>query len=379
MNKLFKIILNIARSIAVPIFNFLIAIIAVKYLGKENWGDFIQILLWIYFVAFISNFGNKDYLLRKYSENPTKLYADFSVAFTTRSVFLTLSLLLLLFFPIKTALLSILLSFLIFTYQSLESLILYKQKFRAQLIAEIVGVSVILSLIFLKKEITTETLLVSYCLSFLLKFSIVFSSLKINFKQIEVRFSKKLIRLLIPFFLIGFSGWLASKIDLYVVNILLPKTELASYQLLITAFLMLQAFAGFIMYPFSKHIYRLNEKSILKLKRILLLVSLPLISFCTFVIWSILECIVKLDLSLDLYFLGGLSALPIFFFMVDIFEFYKKKKEKVVMRINFATAIISLILTLILIPIYGIKGALFSVVISQFLLLFLYKSKWIHH
>lgn len=377
MNKLFKIILNIARSIAVPIFNFLIAIIAVKYLGKENWGNFIQILLWIYFVAFISNFGNKDYLLRKYSENPSRIYTNFSVAFVTRSIFLLSSLLLILFFSVKIALLSMLLSILIFAYQSLESLVLYKQKFGIQLIAEIAGFSVIIGFIFLKKEVTTDVILIAYCLSFLLKFLLVFSNLKISFYSLEIRFSKKLIQTLIPFFLIGLSGWLASKIDLYVVTILLTKSELASYQLLITAFLMLQAFAAFIMYPFSKHIYRLNKKSVLKLKKILMLVSLPIISICTIIIWCILELIVKLNLNFDLYILGGLSALPIFFFMVDIFELYKQKKEKIVMYINFIVAFISLLLTLLLIPIYGLKGAMLSVVISQYLLVILYKSKFL--
>ncbi len=374
MNKLFKIFLNIARSLSVPIFNFLITIIGIKYLGKENWGDFIQVLLWIYFVVFISNFGNKDYLLRTYSKKPSKIYRDFSIAFVSRTVFLLLSLFLFLFFSFEISLLGVLLSVLIYLYQSMESLVIYKQKFTSQLIAEILGFTIILTFVTYYNPLNTKVLLIAYCLAFLLKFIVVLVALKIDFKQMKFRYSLKQIKLLLPFFLIGFSGWLASKIDLYMVNIFLPKDQLAAYQLLMTAFLMLQAFASFIIYPFTKHIYRLNKKSILKIKRILLLVSLPLISICTFIIWFVLERIVKLDLSLELYVLGALSALPIFFFMIDIFQFYKQGKEKIVLYINFIIAIISLFLTLVLIPTYGIKGALYSVVISQFILLFLYKS-----
>ena len=377
MSKLLKIILNIARSLAMPISNFLIAIVGVKYLGKENWGDFIQVLLWIYFVVFIANFGNKDFLLRLYSKNPSTIYSHFSKSFFSRIVFLSLAVVLFFFFSIKIALLSILLSILIYSYQSIESLVIFKQKFLTQLIAETVGFTIILGFIFYKTSLSTTTLLMAYCIAFLLKFTIVIVALKIDFKQFEFRFSKDQIKPLIPFFLIGFSGWLASKIDLYVVNLLLPKTQLATYQLLITAFLMLQAFAAYIIYPFTKHLYRLNNTSIQKIKKILYAVSLPLISFCTLLIWFVFEYFVKLNLNINLYILGAFSALPIFFFIVDIIQFYKNGEEKKVMYINFATAIISLILTLILIPIYGIKGALLSVVITQYLLLILYKSKWI--
>ena len=53
MNKLYKIIFNIARTFAVPGFNFLTAIVGVKFLGESNWGAFVQILLWIYLVVFV--------------------------------------------------------------------------------------------------------------------------------------------------------------------------------------------------------------------------------------------------------------------------------------------------------------------------------------
>ena len=73
MNKLYKIIFNIARTFAVPGFNFLTAIVGVKFLGESNWGDFVQLLLWVYLVVFIANFGNKDFLLRAYSKMPSNI------------------------------------------------------------------------------------------------------------------------------------------------------------------------------------------------------------------------------------------------------------------------------------------------------------------
>jgi len=375
MPKYYKIILNIARSLAVPCFNFLIAVIGVKYLGKNNWGDFIQILLWIYFIAFIANFGNKDFLLREFSKSPASLDKSFFSNLLSRSLLLTLSLILLLFFPLKTALLSILLIILIFIYQSLESLVIYNQKFLAQLISEIVGFGVIIGTIFFTNEINTDVLIYSYCLAFLLKIVIVLPSLKLNFISPEFKFSTSQFQLTFPFFLIGLSGWLSSKVDLYLVNIILPKEELAEYQLIITAFLLLRSLAALIIYPFTKHIYRLQRKTIKKISRLLFIVSAPLVIIGTFLIWFIFEKIVLLNVSIDLYILGALSSLPYYFFIIDIFLFYKNKNETKVMYVNFSAAILNFILAILLIPNYGITGALIGVMLTQYITLFMYKFK----
>jgi len=357
----------------IQVFNFLIALIGIKYLGKENWGNFIYILIWIYFVAFVANYGNKDFLLKKYSQSPSKIEASFFSAFFSRAVFLILTLVFLGFFPLKVALLSIVLSILLFTYQSLESLVLYYQKFTAQTIAEITGFIVICTFIILPNEVTVTTLLLGYCSAFLLKFIIVLASVKIKLKGMHISFSKHLLKLLTPFFLIGFSGWIASKIDLYMVNILMPKDQLAAYQLLISAFLMLQAFAGFITYPFVKHLYRLPKASIQRIKIRLAVVSIPLVAFGTSIIWIVFEKYVYLKIPVLLYLLGAATAVPVFFYIIDVFMAYKNNKVKKVMYYNFTAATVGLVLSALLIPIYNLQGALMSAVAAQFLILFLYK------
>ena len=375
MSNLLKIILNTARSVAPQVLNFLVALIGLKYLGKESWGDFIHILIWIYFVTFIANFGNKDFLLKKYSQNPSKIYTLFFTSFFSRTLFLILSIVFLFFFSLKIALFSIALSVLIFSYQSLESLVLYFQKFLTQTLAEIIGFSIICIFIFLPDTVTLSTLLLGYCIAFLLKFIIVYVSLKINFQQVKIHFSIRLLKTLIPFFLIGFSGWIASKIDLYMVNILMPKDQLAAYQLLISAFLMLQALAGFITYPFIKHLYRLPKTAIVSIKKRLTLVSIPLVTFGSTLIWAVFEKYIRLDIPLLLYIIGALTSLPIFYYIIDVFMAYKHNNVKQVMYINFFGSIVGLALSALLIPFYKLQGALISAMVTQFLILILYKSQ----
>lgn len=375
MTKASKIISNISRSFAGPIFNFAIALIGVQFLGKENWGAFIQILLWVYFITFLCNFGNKDYLLRTFSEKPSKMFEVFSINFFSRSVFLVLTGVFFIFFSWKLALVCTLLTLLIFSYQSLESLLIYQQKFLVQLVAELVGFLIIVGYIYTTNQIQTESLLLAYCFAFLLKTVILLFLLQIKFKQFKIQFSRQQIYALVPFFLIGFSGWLGSKIDLYIVNFYLPKARIAEYQLLITAFLMLQSFAALLIYPFSKHLYRLPLSVVKKIKNKVALASFPIVVVGTFCIWFVFEYVVNLNLATDLYILGALSAFPIYFFIVDIMVFYRNKNEMQVMKINFISSFLKLVLIFLFINSFGLKGVLLGVLITHIVILIFYKTK----
>ncbi|MFC4721292.1 hypothetical protein ACFO5O_03080 [Geojedonia litorea] len=377
MNKLNIIALNIIRSLATPIFNFLITIIGVMALGKYRWGDFVQIILWIYLFVFISNFGNRDFLIRSFSKSPSKIDSLFFTNLSSRSILLVLSLVFLIIFPLKTALLSVLLGLSIFLYQSLESLVIYFQKFIVQIVAESVGLLIIVGSILFYNNLDTNLLLLIYCISFWIKTFLILYDLNLNYKAFKFHFSYAQIKESLPFFLIGFSGWLASKADIYMVNIMLTKEQLTEYQLLMTAILFLQGIAAYIIYPFTKHMYRLPLKFFNRAKRILGLVSVPIIVLFTVITWFVYEEIIELNIPQSHYILGALLSLPYYFFLIDIIALYKINKEISVMYVNFGSAIVNIVLTLLLIPIFEVMGALVSVLVIQYSKLFLYKSKLI--
>ena len=243
----------------------------------------------------------------------------------------------------------------------------------SQLIAEIVGfVLIIIPLLFFD-SLKTQDLLLIYCFSFTSKILILFPNLKIEIVNTRLSFSFNQITLMFPFFLIGLSGWLSSKIDLYLVNIYLPSEELAKYQLLTTAFLMIRSLPALIIYPFSKHLYRLPKKTIIKIKNNLGVVALPIVIICSISTFLIFEYFAGIALSKWVYIVGALSCIPIYFFMIDLLLFYKNKMEKKVAIINFSTTLINLALSTILILKIGILGAVIAVAIIQFAILYLYK------
>ena len=168
MKKLKPVLLNIIRGYATSVFNFLIALYGIKTYGKENWGEVVALLLWIFFVVFFSNWGNQEYLLRKYSRNPSNIFALYAKNLFSRSSLLIVSFLIFLFFPLQIALLAWLLIVLMFFYNSFNSLIIYHQKFGEQLFAECVGALIIWYAIF-SFPFHISTVLMAYCIAFSLK------------------------------------------------------------------------------------------------------------------------------------------------------------------------------------------------------------------
>ncbi|WP_299887521.1 hypothetical protein [uncultured Lacinutrix sp.] len=374
MRKLITIGINTIQGFASPVFNFLIVVFGVKIFGKEDWASLINVMLWVFFITFIFSWGNRDHLLRKYSEKPSKMYHAFFSNFLSRSILLPFSLLLFLFFPLQIAFWSILLIILIFIYSSLSTLVVYHQKFSSQLLAEIVAFVIIFGSLFYFKSFNLETFLKIYALAITIK--LVLLSVQINFwkEPFSATISIQEYKSGLPFFILGLSGWLLSKIDIYIVDLHLEKSQLSEYQLLITAFIMLQALAAYITIPFTKHVYRVSSKVLEKIKYKLYIAAIPLTATGGFFIWVIMERFVKLGFTYKYYVVGGLIALPCYFYTFNIMELMKNHKERTIIYISFLGFFVNISLIFLLIESYEILGVLISVCISQWLLLIMFKS-----
>lgn len=377
MNRIRKIITVVSRSFSTSLFSFLISFVGIYSYGKTIWGEFIQLFTWILLIAFLTSFGNKDYLLRKYSNKPSKIALYYSNNVVSRMLLLIISIVLFFFFPFHIAIASVILIVLIFIYQSFESLIIYHQKFLKQLIAESIGFLLIITYFLVNKTYNLEMLIYVFSASFFVKISFLIIDFKKYFIVKNIHFSLDELKKSFSFFLIIFSGFIASKIDLYIVNVIMPKESISVYQIGITAFLLLQSVSYLLILPFNKHLYRLKLQSIKKIKKTLYLVALPIVVIGSFMIWFIFERIINLNLPICFYYIGGISSIPTYFFIVDIIQHYRNKEEKIILKINLIAAFINLTLSIILINKLAIIGALMSVLITQIVLVILYKTKWI--
>lgn len=373
MHRLLSIGMNTIRGFSTPAFNFLIVVSGVKIFGKTDWANLINIMLWVYFITFMLGWGNRDHLLRTYSKNPGQMYHAFFSNFFSRSLLLPFTLLLFFFFPFPIAMWAILLVLLTFCYSALNTLVVYHQKFSAQLIAEIAGFTLIFGGIFYFETFNLVGFLMLYTIAIGTK--ILLLSLQMNFWKAPFSATISILEFKVglPFFILGLSGWLMSKIDIYVVDIYLDKSQLSEYQLLITAFLMLQALAAYIIIPFTKHIYRLPSSVVQKMKYKLYIASIPLTLLGGLSIWFIMEYFVQLGFTYQYYLIGALLALPCYFYTLDIMELLKNHKERTIIYISLLGFFINISLIYLWIESYEILGVLFSVCISQWIILVAYK------
>ena len=82
--RLLPILINGFRSVLNPIFSISFSFIIVNYFSKNLWGNFVEYLLFFLIATVISGWGNKNYLLRIFSENPKEMASNWQQLFLAR-------------------------------------------------------------------------------------------------------------------------------------------------------------------------------------------------------------------------------------------------------------------------------------------------------
>lgn len=368
-----KAFVNTAVSVINTLFNFIILSYGISHFGKENWAKYINTQLWIFIFLFILSWGHKEYLLIKYSKTPSKITSYFTQNFVTRSSLIPLTCIIYFFFPFLEA--SLIVSIIIFSHinDSFQTLITYYQKFKEKLYIECFGFVTAFLLLYTSKEFDLKIILSIFLFSIFLKsIGYVFLFKTWTYK---VKFTPNIIELSSSFFLLilGLSGWLNSKIDLYFVNYFLPPKYLTEYQTLISSLLLTQSLPALIISSLSKYVYRASDNVLNKIKRTLYLIALPIVGLCSFIIWLVLEHVLHLELNNFSYLLGAILPLPTFFYVLDAMILIKQKKEMYLLISNTIAILITVICFSLFIKPFLINGVLISVIISQFFILLSYR------
>ncbi|WP_290804568.1 hypothetical protein [Flavobacterium sp.] len=260
------------------------------------------------------------------------------------------------------------------TYNSFESLIIYQQKFAQQLFIEILGFLIFFIALNYQEKFDLEFILGIYSLSILVKVVSSIILFKIWKEKLSFQISSQQLLFSLFFFILGFSGMINSKIDLYLVNLFLSKEIISSYQTITTAFLMLQSMAFLITAPINKSLYRSNKQVFDKLMKIAGKIAIPMALLGSFCIWLFLEKYVKLGLEWPIYLLCFFSSLPPFYYIIPIYSLYKKHLEKKVLYSNLFATLINFILGFVLLKKLGVVGIFISVCITQWIYLIIIKK-----
>ena len=375
--KIQTILIYSIRNLILPAINIGLSLLVIRLSSESLWGNFVNYLIWITLAIQFLGWGNKEFLLRVFSKDPAKIAQNWRNNLWSRSLgFLIIGpLFLLLPFSSLSYFFALIWLLSAFLAQSWEVIILYQKRFFLAIWIELVGFGLTAGWIFIRREsLDIEVIITGYMLGQTAK-SILLSFFlrKVSLITGGFSFERKHLIQAFPFLLVGLSGMLNSRIDLYMVNGLMPDTEVGKYQVMTSLFIYIQALAGFITQPYVKNIYRLASRKISRLSFqmgglgiIILLLAIPL---C----WWILNGLYDFGLSLDFFWLGALLSFPIFWFLPVLYLCYKHNLERPVLMLNLIGILVNIVINYYLIPSLGIKGALIGSVSAQWAILFIYE------
>ena len=369
------VITNSLNNLAVPLFSILVSWLVIQRGSVALWGELVAVMIVTQLAAHIMHWGHKEYLLRQFSLNPTTITPAWHTALTTR---------LLLFIPYLPVLFlfhwsggriaaAFLWTLFMVLSQSVEVLVVYRRAFGTALLIEVGHYLLLLTGIALwPGQLTVDNLMGLFTLATAIKMA----GLWWTFRGVVLRgWSRPRLPYFahaFTFFLIGFSGTLNSRIDLYSVSYFLSSGEVGQYQILVNLLLYIQAISNFILLPFVKGLYRLDASAIFKVALRLLAIGLLVTPPALFAINLVLQTLYDISLPWIYWLVGGAYVLPIYFYSPFIYALYKADRQKVVIQVSLFGALVNVLLNLWLIPNLGMLGALLATTLIQWFSLFVY-------
>lgn len=376
--KLFKpIVFNGVYQLLPSAINLVLSLLVVNRAGSEVWGMVVSLQLYYYLTGAFVAWGNKDQLLLQFAKDPSGINQYWQTSFLSRMLLLLFPVLVCTAIGYQGILLFHLCCWITCRYvaQSLEALVVFEKKYAKVLSAEIIPILITAYLCLGVQLITEDSVLWALTVMHLSRL-VVLILLNTNYFHVKsVRINLSMIQLGFPFFLLSLSGFLQSKTDLYVMNLVADKSTLAHYQVFTSYVFLFLLLPGFILTPYTKHTYKLTLASKRRLKRMLFLVgvisTIPFLSICYFII----ERGYHIHISYQVYVLAFLYLVLVFSVLVEVLELYKKEMQWFVTGVSFLSIALNAVICFFFIPIWGLVGAMFANVISQALLVIVFKQK----
>ncbi len=372
---------NAAWQAIPPLGNLLAALLVVRFTSEAHWGRLVTIMLALQLFALLSKWGNRDFLLRRFSRKPGAAKAWFQTVLRRRLPFLLLlPLIPIILHSSIAATISILLwGTALFFYRSLEAVVIFRKRFLLIVKIESAALLWLLSaLYFWRSSAEFAPLLEIFAMAAVLRGMVAVWIFRDWFMPVHpmvsiTGFWKQAGR----FFLVDASGMLNSRIDLYVLALMLGAADLGRYQILVALLIYLQTFANLLVTPFLKEFYRLPQVSLEKFRRRLFGVGWLTALVATPLLALLLNAGYGFGFPSVSYLLAALFVPPVFGYVTVVYRLFRLNRAQRVVQISFAGMAVKAGLAVLLIPLWGITGAIAAGTVTQWLqwLLFRYADK----
>jgi O-antigen/teichoic acid export membrane protein len=368
----------------------LIIILSARILGPENYGAFSYAFSFLGLFFLISDWGISSLLIRDYQQTKEK-EKIIQTSFTVKSLLITICTILAIFgyFILNNEnaksvyfillIMQVLINFRDFLNTLFKAIQKMEYESMAISIESIVILIIVITLVI--KMPLVISLGIAYLLGALISlFSTILFAFKYNFiKKLKFSFNKENLKYYIkngtPLMLYGFLGFIFFSTDHLIIGYFRGMYELGLYSIATKIILNLNLIPGIAMVAllpyFSFQIF--NKEKLYKIyKKIFLgiiLMSLLLIIFINIFIDPLVKILLGSKYLLSIPIIKFLSWSIIFLFSLVLLDniIFVFNKQWLNFYLTIGAALLNLILNIILVPIYGVNGAIFATLISQFL------------
>jgi O-antigen/teichoic acid export membrane protein len=363
------IIANSLNTLVLPLLTPIVSLLVVRFASVDLWGEFVHVLIIVQLASHVIAWGNKEYLLREFSFNPAQISRAWQTSLITRSALFVVvcAVVSLSGLPIRRLPLVMLWILGLTLYQAYDVLILYKRAFAFSVLVELGSLAVLASMIvWLRSSVDLDLLIALFGVMHVAKAAVFLLRFRAHaIERYLGRFELNYFVLAFPFFLLGFSGMLQSRIDLFCVNYFLSRSEVGQYQVFANFLIYVQTASYFVLNPFVKSIYRLGYNTILKMSLRLFMFGILMLFPALVAVHLILSHLYRFTLSWYVLVVGGLFVVPIYFYLPIIYTLYKANLQSIVLKINLLGIAVNLLLSLLLLPRLGMIGAVIAIALAQ--------------
>jgi O-antigen/teichoic acid export membrane protein len=365
-----------ANSLVTPLLGPLVSAGVVRLAGVDLWGELVRVLVMAQLVSHVAVWGNKDYLLREFSRDPAGRTAAWQTGAVTRLALWAagVAVLALVGFGATRLALAGLLALALVTAQAFEVFVAYRRDFVFAFGVEVITVGGLAGAVLVAGPgLTVEVLLALFAAGSFGKAGLLLWRYRAEVgPRWAGKFAPAWLRAALPFFVLGFSGLLQSRVDLYAVSAYLPPAEVGRYQVYTSLILYLQAGSALVLVPFLKGYYRLGRERLLGASAWLSGLGLLVAATGIPAVVVGLRLVYGLTFAPGYFLAGALYVLPIYFYLPIIYALFQANRPGQVVAVNALGIGVNAALMLWWLPAFGSQGAAWASAAAEWSMVMLY-------